>query len=94
MAQNLYSKGLDRDDEFQADQYGIRLLAKSGYDAFSYIDNLQVLASFSADDSALALLYKTHPTPSQRLAALAEQLDKLAINEGLLLTKRFAQAMK
>ncbi|MCJ8293984.1 MAG: M48 family metalloprotease [Colwellia sp.] len=94
MAQNLYSKGLDRDDEFQADQYGIRLLAKSGYDAFAYIDNLQVLASFSADDSALALLYKTHPTPSQRLEALAEQLDKLAMNEGLLLTQRFAKAMK
>ncbi|NQY51036.1 MAG: hypothetical protein HRT50_18455, partial [Colwellia sp.] len=51
-------------------------------------------ASLSADDSALALLYKTHPTPSQRLTALAEQLDKLAMNEGLLLTKRFAQAMK
>lgn len=93
MAQDLYSKGLDRDDEFQADQYGIRLLAKSGYDAFAYIDNLQIIASIAADDSALALLYKTHPTPSQRLEALANQLDKLAMNDGLLLTKRFKQEM-
>ncbi|PKG82173.1 peptidase M48 [Colwellia sp. 75C3] len=93
MAQNLYAKGLGRDDELQADQLGIRLLAKSGYDAFAYIDNLQVLASIDADDSALALLYQTHPAPSQRLAALAEQLDKLAMNQGLLLTKRFISQM-
>lgn len=93
MAQNLYVKGLGRDDELQADQLGIRLLAKSGYDAFAYIDNLQVLASIAADDSALALLYQTHPAPSQRLAALAGQFDKLAMNQGLLLTKRFIDQM-
>lgn len=93
MAQNLYVKGLDKEDEFQADQYGIRLLAKSGYDAFAYIENLQVLASIAADDSALALLYKTHPTPEQRLAALAQQLDKLIDVKGQLLAQRFNQAM-
>jgi len=93
MAQELYVKGLNKDDEYQADQYGIRLLAKSGYDAFAYIDNLQVLASIAPDDSALALLYKTHPTPIQRLESLSEQVDKLSNNNGLLLTKRFAQVM-
>jgi len=93
MAQELYVKGLNKEDEFIADVYGIRLLAKSGYDAFAYIDNLQVLASISADDSALALLYKTHPTPSQRLESLTEQVDKLASNEGLILHKRFDQEM-
>jgi len=94
MAQELYVKGLNKEDEFKADEYGIRLLAKSGYDAFAYIDNLQVLASIAADDSALALLYKTHPTPVQRLESLAEQVDKLGNNEGLLLNKRFANVMK
>jgi len=93
MAQELYVKGLNKEDEFIADVYGIRLLAKSGYDAFAYIDNLQVLASISADDSALALLYKTHPTPTQRLESLTEQVDKLASNEGLILHKRFDQEM-
>jgi predicted Zn-dependent protease len=93
MAQELYVKGLNKEDEFIADEYGIRLLAKSGYDAFAYIDNLQVLASISADDSALALLYKTHPTPSQRLESLTKQVDKLAGNEGLILHKRFSQVM-
>lgn len=93
MAQELYVKGLNKEDEFLADQYGIRLLAKSGYDAFAYIDNLQVLASIAADDSALALLYKTHPTPVQRLESLAAQVDKLSSSNGLLLNKRFAQVM-
>jgi len=93
MAQELYVKGLNKEDEFLADQYGIRLLAKSGYDAFAYIDNLQVLASIAADDSALALLYKTHPTPGQRLESLAGQVDKLSSTNGLLLGKRFAQMM-
>jgi predicted Zn-dependent protease len=94
MAQDLYVKGLNKEDEFMADEYGIRLLAKSGYDAFAYIDNLQVLASISADDSALALLYKTHPTPQQRLEALVEQVHKLSNNKGLLLNNRFANVMK
>ncbi len=93
MAQALYVKGLNKEDEFLADQYGMRLLAKSGYDAFAYMDNLQVLASIAADDSALALLYKTHPTPVQRLESLSEQVDKLSSSEGLLLNKRFAQVM-
>ncbi len=93
MAQDLYAKGLDRDDELQADQYGIRLLAKSGYDPFAFIDNLQVLQSIAADDSSLALLYKTHPAPEQRLQALAGQLDKLAKTDGQLLTSRFNQVM-
>jgi len=73
-AQDLYSKGLDRDDELQADKLGIILLAKSGYDAFSFIDNLQTLAAISADDSALALMYKTHPTPEDRLIAMSKSL--------------------
>jgi len=93
MAQELYVKGLNKEDEFMADQYGIRLLAKSGYDAFAYIDNLQVIAAIAADDSALALLYKTHPTPVQRLKSLSEQVDKLADSEGLLLSNRFVQMM-
>lgn len=91
-AQDLYSKGLDRDDELQADQLGIRLLADAGYDAYAFVDNLQVLASISADDSALALMYQTHPTPEQRLEAMSGQLTSLAA-DGKLLTDRFNGVM-
>jgi len=88
-AQDLYSKGLNRDDELQADQQGIRLLARAGYDPFAFITNLQVLQGISADDSSLALLYKTHPTPEQRLTALSHNIDELSTISGELLAKRF-----
>jgi len=92
-AQDLYSKGLDRDDELQADQLGIRLLADAGYDAYAFVDNLQLLAAISADDSALALMYKTHPTPESRIEAMAGQLDTLD-SDGMLLAERFKLIMK
>lgn len=92
-AQDLYSKGLDRSDEFQADKLGIILLAKSGYDAYAFVDNLQLLASIAADDSALALMYKTHPTPEQRLEAMVSQLETLHSN-GKLLPERFQSIMQ
>jgi len=88
-AQGLYSKGLNRDDEFQADQQGIRLLARSGYDPFAFLTNLQVLNAIAADDSSLALLYKTHPTPEQRLTALSSEINELANISGELLADRF-----
>tara|TARA_R110001583_G_scaffold2233_3_gene16388 strand:+ start:4938 stop:5819 length:882 start_codon:yes stop_codon:yes gene_type:complete len=88
-AQDLYSKGLNRDDELQADQQGIRLLARAGYDPFAFITNLQLLNAIAADDSSLALLYKTHPTPEQRLAALSNSINELSNVSGALLVKRF-----
>lgn len=88
-AQDLYSKGLDRTDEYQADEYGIRLLAKSGYDPFAFVHNLQVLAAISPDDSSLALMYKTHPTPEERITSISEQLKLLSSYEGKLLASRF-----
>ncbi len=88
-AQDLYSKGLNRDDEFQADQQGIRLLARAGYDPFAFITNLQLLNAIAADDSSLALLYKTHPTPEQRLAELALNINEFSTVSGVLLVKRF-----
>lgn len=89
--QTLYAKGLSKDDEFIADQQGIRLLAKAGYDPFAFVENLQLLASIAPDDSSLALMYKTHPTPDQRLIAIQNQLTKLIDIEGKQLNQRYAQ---
>ena len=89
MAQDLYAKGLNREDELQADRVGIHLLAKAGYDPFAFVDNLHIINSIAADDSALALLYKTHPSPEDRLASIETELESLLSVDGLLLTKRF-----
>ena len=49
---------------------GVIIAARAGYDAFGLISVLQTLDSLNASDSSLALMFKTHPTPSARLEAL------------------------
>lgn len=71
-AKNLYTKGLDRDDELDADRIGVVLAARAGYDPYGLPAVLQTLDSLSAnDDGRLALLFKTHPSPADRLDVLA-----------------------
>lgn len=77
----LYARGLDKDDEMEADRMGVIIAARAGYDAFGLISVLQTLDSLNASDSSLALMFKTHPTPSARLEALdtamGAKLDQL-----------------
>jgi hypothetical protein len=37
---------------------------------------LQTLQAMNASDSALALMFKTHPAPGDRLTALADTMQK------------------
>lgn len=67
---NLYSRGLGRDDELQADRGGMQLARSAGYDAYGLIAVLQTLEAMDPKDSSLALLLKTHPQPADRLAQL------------------------
>jgi len=77
---NLYSKGLDKDDEFAADRAGVVLAARAGYDPYGLVAVLQTLESLDPKSGKLQLLIATHPTPSDRIAALTaamgERLDK------------------
>lgn len=75
---DVYAKGLDKEDEFEADRNGVVLAARAGYDPFGLVSVLQSLAVRSADDSQLALLFKTHPSPGDRLAKLDHHFDALA----------------
>ncbi|MCA3129685.1 MAG: M48 family metallopeptidase [Betaproteobacteria bacterium] len=69
--QELYARGLDKSDEFEADRMGVVLAARAGYDPFGLPEALQTLARIKADDPYLALLFKTHPNPGERLDRLA-----------------------
>jgi beta-barrel assembly-enhancing protease len=69
----MYSRGLDKTDELEADRLGVVIAARAGYDAYGLPAVLQTLQAMNAKDSALALMFKTHPSPAERLAAL----DKL-----------------
>ena len=83
-ARNLYSKGLDKDDEFQADRAGMVLAARAGYDPYGLIAVLQTLENVDPKSSRMQLLLATHPSPQDRIAALAkiqDNLDEYGVNE-------------
>jgi predicted Zn-dependent protease len=71
----MYTRGLDKSDEIEADRYGIVIAARAGYDAYGLPALLQTLQAMNAQDSALALMFKTHPAPGERLAALGESMQ-------------------
>lgn len=66
----MYARGLDKSDELEADRLGVVIAARAGYDAYGLPAVLQTLQAMNAQDSGLALMFKTHPAPGERLGAL------------------------
>lgn len=66
----LLARGLDKDAEFEADRDGMVLAARAGYDSSALISVLEKLAARSTGDAALQLLFKTHPSPGDRVTEL------------------------
>jgi predicted Zn-dependent protease len=71
----MYTRGLDKSDELEADRLGVVIAARGGYDAYGLPTVLQTLQAMNAEDSALALMFKTHPPPAERLDALGEKMQ-------------------
>jgi predicted Zn-dependent protease len=71
----MYSRGLDKGDEFEADRLGVVYAARAGYDAYGLPSVLQTLQAMNAQDSAVALMFKTHPAPGERLDMLSEKMQ-------------------
>lgn len=70
----VLARGLDKSAEFEADRIGVVLAARAGYSPFGLVEVLHQLAARAADDTALALLFKTHPAPAERLTQLGDAL--------------------
>ena len=68
----IMARGLDKEAEYEADRVGIVFAARAGYDPWGLPTVLQDMASLPAKDNRTSLLYKTHPHPADRLAALGE----------------------
>jgi predicted Zn-dependent protease len=73
----VFSKGLDRSAESEADADGVLLAAKAGYDPGACLVFMQRLASMKGDSNALAGLYKTHPSAADRAVDIEADLKKL-----------------
>lgn len=71
----MYARGLDKSDELEADRLGVVIAARAGYDAYGLPAVLQTLQAMNPQDSGLALMFKTHPAPAERLDALGEKMQ-------------------
>jgi predicted Zn-dependent protease len=71
----MYARGLDKDDEFEADRMGVVIAARAGYDPYGLPAVLQSLQTVNPNFAGLALMFKTHPSFSARLDLLARLMD-------------------
>jgi len=90
----LYARGLDKADEYEADRMGIVFAARAGYDPYGLPAVLTTLASADPKDNYLTLLYKTHPLPQTRLDKLAPGLTTLDSIKAPQNATRFQQYTK
>lgn len=74
-AKLVYTRGLDRRDELDADRIGVVLAARAGYDPYGLVTVLQTLERMNPQASELGLLLKTHPKPADRIAQLDKQMS-------------------
>lgn len=70
----VYARGLDKNDEFEADRMGIVIATRAGYDPYGLPAVLQMLDASNAQDSSLALMFKTHPAPHDRISLLDKEM--------------------
>lgn len=77
----LYTRGLDKEDEFESDSMGAVLAARAGYDPYALASVLQTLQHQSPDDAGMAMLFRTHPSLDVRLqrleAVMAGEFEQL-----------------
>ena len=92
---DLYSRGLERDDEFESDHMGVVLAARAGYDPYAFMSVLLLLDSMNKEDGALAQFLATHPSPAKRLENLDRLMkDRMDKHEDLLQgDKRFVKTI-
>ncbi len=77
----LFASGLDKADEYEADQMGVVIAARSGYSPYGLVGVLQTLAAEPVD-GRYGLMSRTHPQAADRLTrldgAMGTRLDGLA----------------
>ncbi len=88
----ILARGLDKGAEFEADRVGVVLAARAGYDPFGLPAVLQDIGANTQDAGSVALLFKTHPHPDERLAALGEAMGtRLDDVQGRALSERLVK---
>ena len=98
LSRDVYTKGLDQNDEFDADRGGVALAARAGFDPYGLLAVLQELRTAAPNDALFALSLSTHPAPQVRLnqleAAMGNRLDKFSGQRPVSIAQRLQNATK
>lgn len=94
LGRNIYTKGLDQDDELDADRTGVALAARAGFDPYGLVAVLQQLRTAAPDDVLFALSLSTHPPAQLRLnqleLAMGSRLDEYAGQPAVTIAQRMS----
>jgi len=92
LGRDLYSRGLDQSDEFEADRSGVALAARAGFDPYGLVAVLQQLRTATPDNPLFALSLNTHPPAQQRLdlleQAMGNRLDSFSGQPAITVAQR------
>jgi predicted Zn-dependent protease len=96
LGRDLYAKGLDQEDELDADRNGVALAARAGFDPYGLVAALQQLRSATPDNPLFALSLSTHPAAQVRLdqleLAMGQRLDGFSGKPTVTVAQRLARA--
>ena len=89
----ISARSLDKSAEYEADRLGLSYATRAGYEPYGLTEVLQTIGQTNKNDGSVALLFKTHPHPDERLVALGDAIgNKLdRIKDGKTLEQRFYQ---
>ncbi len=87
----ISARSLDKSAEFEADRLGLSYAARAGYEPYGLPEVLQTIGQTNKNDNSVALLFKTHPHPDDRLVALGDAIGNRldSIKDGKTLENRF-----
>lgn len=98
LGRNLYTKGLDQQDEFDADRSGVALATRAGFDPYGLVAVLQQLRTAAPDDALFALSLSTHPPAQTRLnqleQAMGTRLDAYAGQPAVTVAQRVSASSR
>jgi len=93
MTEVLFTKGLDKDKEFEADVVGVDYAYRAGYHPQGLRDYLQTLSK--EEGHVQSKFFTTHPSTTVRISKIDSLLRDYSDIQGLpFLTKRFQQYLK
>jgi predicted Zn-dependent protease len=85
----IMARALDKHAELEADEMGVVLIARAGYNAYALPIVLQQIGHASeSSEYDVRLLFKTHPHPNVRLDNLVSSMQGFS-DDGLMLENRF-----